>query len=607
MKWKKTICAISVVSMLFSGTQAARASYGYISKDTTNVVTISNVGIKLVYENERADVVTVGQKIEQKVAIENTGKTAAYVRLQFQKYWTEPDTIDDEGNKMEGEQSADSKRNDVQNIFLDIKDDADWTDENWTYNRKDGCYYYKKLLPVGEKTEPLPYTYYVTDGVLEDVTDEAGNVIGRRYKREYENMQGNVKAYGEAVQEIAPQYVEQYIKFDSENHEKVIGWKNIEIDPQSIERTVDPLATEPPNETDVKFDEEADKFVTLQGDNLFLNMGNMLPGDTQTQKIDIYNSSNETVDIYLYAEPAENDYTDAEAREAMNKLLSQLRLQIGEYSAETGEKVPSEIFDNTLGKMSDEKGFENKILLGTFKKGDRVSLLASITLDPEWKIGNAETKIKWVFFCSKRNTNVNPPGGYEIVTDTPVTTPPVVTETPLPSKTPEVTETPVVTKSPSPKPAATPAEPEKTMPPSPEPTKPVTPAMTPSPEPEKTPEPTPIYTEVIITPLVPKPSKGPIGEADLGDATAKPVDKLPTKNPIEKEDDIIDPYGDVKHEKKSPAPEATKHSNQKNPDKPYTNPKTGDRNRMIFWIIMFVLSCTVFFATAKDSGKKYRR
>ena len=603
MKWKKTICAISVVSMLFSGTQAARASYDYISKDTTNVVTISNVGIKLVYENERADVVTVGQKIEQKVAIENTGKIAAYVRLQFQKYWTEPDTIDDEGNKTEGEQSADSRRNDVQNIFLDIKDDADWTDENWTYNRKDGCYYYKKLLPVGEKTEPLPYTYYVTDGVLEDVTDEAGNVIGRQYKSEYENLQGNVKAYGEAVQEISEQYIDQYIQFDSENHEKVVGWKNIEIDPQSIERTTDPLATDPPNETDVKFDEDADKFVTLYGDNLFLNMGNMLPGDTQTQKIDIYNSSDETVDIYLYAEPADNDYTDEEAREAMNKLLSQLKLQIGEYREGSGD-VPSEIFDNTLGKMSDEKGFENKILLGTFKKGDRVELLASITLDPEWKIGNAETKIKWIFYCSKRSTSVNPPIWDGIVPDVPVATPPVVTEIPMVTETPVVSETPEVTKTPdvtetpklpSPEPTAAPAEPQ--------------PTMSLSPKPIETPVPTPIYTEmidIIITPLVPKPTKGPIGEAGLDDSTAKPVHKLPTKNPVEEEDNLEDPGDDVKY-KKTPSPEATKNSNHKNPDKPYTNPKTGDRNKMIFWIVVFVLSCTVFFATARDGRKKYRR
>lgn len=598
MKWKKIICMISIISMMFSGTQAVRASYDYISKDTTNVVTISNVGIKLVYEKERADIVTVGQKIEQAVAIENVGKTPVYVRLKFDKYWTEKDTVDADGNKVEGTKTAASEICKVENIFLDIQDDINWTNENWTYNSEDNCYYYKSLLPVGGKTEPLPYFYQITDGVLEQVKDKDGNVTGTKYKSEYENMQGNIKAYGEAVQDISEQFINQYIEFDSGTPKKVIGWKDVTIDPKSIEKPSTTPISNPPDETNVKFDEDASKFVTIHGDNLFLNMSNMLPGDTQTQKIDINNSSEETVDIYLYAEPAENDYIDAEAKKAMDDLLSMITLKVGKYVSEDNMNLPNEIYNDDLGKMSDEKGEDNKILLGTFKKGDNVILQASITLDPKWDIGNAETKIKWIFMCSKRTQNINSPN--PIIP--PTTELPIKTQQPeVPTKAPDITKQPSVTVVPT----IIPTEAVKTMGPLPEQTETVFVTKEPKPtdgeKPIKTPIPTPLHTQitdVTITPLVPKPSKGTIGEAGLD--TAQPIDKVPTRSPIETQDDVKDPGGNVDSTEKSQAsssPEAT--------DIPYTNPKTGDRNRLIFWVIIFMISLTVFAITIRGSKKQY--
>lgn len=393
MKWKKFVCAISIISMLFSASQVVYASYDYISKDTTNIVTISNIGIELVYSGETADILTLGMVMHKEVAIKNVGKKPVYVRLRFDKYWSETDAATGE----EGERIS----SDVCNPeFISFETEQN---EDWTYNTTDGCYYYRSLLDVGDTTSAIAYSYEITDDIIEQTKDTDGNITATKYKDEYQNRQGNVTAYGEAVQEISEQFVYDYIMFASEDETKVVGWDNdkIKFDSTALPEVSRDPVVDTSAQPNVEFADDASEFITVHGDNLFLNMNDLLPGDTKSQDITIENNSDEVVDIYMYAKRADNDYDSPEAKEAMELLLQNIELQVGKIE-NAKDEVPNEIYKGDLGQMSDERGEDNMILLGNFKKGDKVDLRASVTLNPDWNIGNAETKIIWVFLCRKQ-------------------------------------------------------------------------------------------------------------------------------------------------------------------------------------------------------------
>lgn len=561
MKWKRFVCAVSIISMLFSATQVAYASYSYISKDTTNVVTISNIGITLEYSEETADRLSFSMVRHKKVAVKNTGKKPVYVRLRFDKYWSEIDTSAGEGERI------DSAICNPDYISFETEEN-----EDWTYNESDGYFYYKTLLKVKETTSAIAYSYQITDDIVEQVRDKDDCVVETRYKKKYQDRQGNVSAYAEAVQDISEQFLHDYVIFDSGEAGKVAGWNNDRI---KFNSTAIPETSKTPNvvsssQPNVEFADDASQFITLHGENLFLNMSDILPGDTKIQDITIANRSEEQVAIYLYAKPAENDYSNKEAMEAMELLLQNIELKVNKV---LGDGTLEEIYKGTLGEMSNEKGEENKILLGVFKKGDMVDLRASITLNPDWNIGNAETKIKWVFFCMKE------------LTDTPEPTVPMIVK-PVAKPTP-ATPIPVITEPPTAVPTQAPIVIEKTKEPELKPTEIVQ---------TTAPTPTPVITEmpkVTITPAVPTPTKGVIGDLELDGTTPEPIEEVPTIIPMEEQDEPMDPNAGVKGTIPSPKPT----------EKPYTNPKTGDANSIVLWSAVFILSFIVFIVTVKSSKK----
>lgn len=576
MRGKKFISIISIIAMLFSGTNAVYASYTLITKDTENIVTVSDVGILLINEDEdlNGNPLYPGEKIKKRIAVKNTGKASVYVRVKLDKYWSKL-----VGGVYEKQESYDSTyiQYDYEDTSIIPNVSKIYNDTNWTYNSEDGYYYYYRKLEVGQTTEDLINYYSIDSGLDVDV---------------YSALTGNIAAYGEAVQNISDTYLNDYIVFNA-GSSKVIAWKDITINPQSIVKTPSVTASSStmPSHSNVEFANDAQDFVTLYGDNLFLNMSNVLPGDTISQNITIENKSDETVNIYMYAKAADNNYDSEEAKQAMNELLQNLELQVGNYNVSSVE-IPSDIYHNKLGQMSNDKGEDNPILLGTFKKGDVVELMASITLDPSWILGNAETKIEWVFVCKKLNGT----GGIIV---------PATSNPPIETNEPIQTEIPIVTVFPSASTNLTTINPITKIPNTEIPTPSKIPTVTEVPinTPDLvTKEPLPIETEFINTPTPPNPSRGPIGEAGLNDSTPNPIGVLPTSTPVEKEDNTVDAAGDA-----SPgtwSPNATNSSVDRETEN-YTNPKTSDGNRLIFWVISFLISFIVFCYTVK--GQKYNK
>lgn len=121
----------------------------------------------------------------------------------------------------------------------------------------------------------------------------------------------------------------------------------------------------------VNYEGGAEKFVFLPGStysdsDLFESFKQVMPGDVLTQRINVRNTSNKKVRIYLRAEPVEEQYKD---------FLSRMNLQV---SAADGE-----IFD---AAVSETGQLTENTLLGTFKKGGSTDLILTLTVP--YDLGN---------------------------------------------------------------------------------------------------------------------------------------------------------------------------------------------------------------------------
>ena len=137
-------------------------------------------------------------------------------------------------------------------------------------------------------------------------------------------------------------------------------------------------------------------------DDLFPNMRGLMPGDVQTQTIRITNNDSRKVKLYLRAQPtAREEFASDEeyalAQKLIGELALELKLKVG--AAETliyrgpASGVPQADFAGSYSTMVDS------IFLGTYSRGNDVSLIAEITapasLGNEYQ--NAVAKGDWVF------------------------------------------------------------------------------------------------------------------------------------------------------------------------------------------------------------------
>lgn len=122
---------------------------------------------------------------------------------------------------------------------------------------------------------------------------------------------------------------------------------------------------------------------------LFFNVKDMLPGDTVTKYIRIYNSSDKDYTLFYDAYRFDNQMP----KEGEIDLLDVINLEI----TKSGDILEEPVFK---GKIFDEYTNKQIIKLGTIKsKQEPVIFRATVTMDPnageEYK--NKEAEISWIF------------------------------------------------------------------------------------------------------------------------------------------------------------------------------------------------------------------
>ena len=557
-KKKKTKFVIVLFLFLFLFIGITYAYAANQQNTATNVVTVGKVSIELINQDVAENAtVSAGHPVSKIVKVRNKGNYAAYIRLKIKKEWTGSSAGIDYSTL-----SADA-------IEPDCK--SDWVvgngeESGYTY------YYYQNILPAGSTVDFMD-SY--------QISEEKVTALLKDYHGDTFSINGKMTVQAEAVQ---ADYFDEQLTRNTEG--KIVDWKEI-----SFEGFQEDNATPIPvsggsvsggavSGAGVEFVGSAGEFVSFKGgDDLFLNMKGMMPGQTVEQNISITNGrSNDTLRVYLYAQLPE--LCSEEDRE----LLKYLHVTV------TEERRRGVLYDGILLNQPSE----GKIPLGEYAPGDVANLKILLKLDPKWKKGSSHTKIQWIFTTENKvnptsapvNPGTNPertnipditkePQSTEevVVTEEPTSAPSVITteEPNEPSAPSEPSEVPLVTEEPI-------KETESTEKPN------DVPMLTDEPlNEESTPKPT-------KTPVVPTAS-GPISTSDSGivilssespKATKIPSSEKPKKTEKPDETEKID-----ETEKPNEIESNVEQDQVPNPDlKEVHVTKTGDATPIIFWMVL---------------------
>lgn len=500
---------------LFFGGGIALYAYGQTdtSNTATNIVNIGKVEVELAMETDNANTITPGDNtIANEIKVSNTGNYPMYVRVFVKKYWE----IKKDGVALSTQEIS----NDTVYQQLATSKDAiaihlgnGWIEGVNSNLEYDVCYYYNRVVNIDENDEDVNNkkailfsdSYQVKEG-----TDGITNDMLLYFSKNEVNVFGNYKVYVEAIQ------ADTCIPVISEinSMDMITNWNESADDSAHAPTiSIDPNASP---EEEVNFTSENTEITNA---NEFINIEDLLPGQTEEKVVEIKNTSNQKLPVYVYAETAEdyNSLTDDQ-----KKWLQQLQLIVTKQDGQT-------LYNDSLYK-SNSRGARfssnNQIEIGELSPGEREKLYIAIHCPASWETGGVQVKVNWIFSSKKAipDPTKRPSGGggsVIIVTNTPIVTEepvmetevpvtdmPEPTETPevtlLPTATLEVTASPIVTQIPTEKPEETSVvvtetpdwdeeEEETTEPVTPEPTKRVT--EVPSPTAEATDEIQPLKSE----------------------------------------------------------------------------------------------------------------
>ena len=360
----KYILPLCVVGLLTVGITYA----GFKArKDTTNIITIGDLEVELIDIYTRPDSVGPGDNVSKIVSAENTGNNDAYIRINLEKVWTDKD-----GNVVEGL--------DPDLIEINFPNPEDWIDGG------DGYYYYQRPLKAGERAENLLDSFKLSLNYKPNGNEEIeGNII--------------VNAEGIQADNFTPEIIDGVI----------VSWGDIEIKNDRYDGEI--AQTVGSNlDSNVYFQEKSYEFITIEGDDLFLNFKGLMPGDDKVQNINVENKNDKTIHLYMYAaETSKDKFSSEEAKKISDELISASTIEVtAKYKDGTTKVIYSGPVHGN-GKAFDMTT-ENAIYLGRFEKGDAATLEAKLHIPEEWTKGRAEGKVDWIFTCAEEEVpNVIPP------------------------------------------------------------------------------------------------------------------------------------------------------------------------------------------------------
>lgn len=369
---KKLFVAFLVICMV--GSMSGGIAYAAFSteKETTNVVNMGNVNINIVDIYTRNDDVKPGDTVLKNVYVKNTGKYDAYVRLKADKVWTE-----------NGDKRDDL---DASQIILNFSNPKDWIDGG------DGYYYYQKMLAPGEETSHFIDSFTIPSNI------DSSKYLGK---------EGNIIVSAEAVQY-------KYFEPEKDANANINSWGSITIKRKEFKKEIDQTPSKEGESNGVTFAQGADEFVTVNGDDLFLNKS-LLPGQETHQSINIDNKNQKAVSIYLYAKQTDvNKFSSVEEMEMSAKLIKAIKMTItATYPDGTKKTVYSgPVYGVGEGADMTKPG---AIFLGKFATDESAVLDVKLDVPSDWDTGNVKGMIDWIFTCVSDEDKV--------ATPTPIPTP----------------------------------------------------------------------------------------------------------------------------------------------------------------------------------------
>ena len=564
-----------LISIFFIAFLAVGITFAYAASQqntATNVVTVGKVSIELINIDDASVAsgrsIAAGEAVSKIVKVKNTGSYPAYVRMKVKKEWVSASEGFDTSKLSKDAIVADCMSDWVEGT----KDTENTEDSGYTY------YYYQNVLAAGD-TVDFMNTYHVDGSKVSVLAD---------YHKSSISISGQISVQAEAVQ--ADYFDDQ---LERNNSGKIIDWNEITFKDFEEDATIPDTATAAAvSGTAVNFVGKADEFVSFENEkgntDLFLMTKGMLPGQEAKQEVNIKNTSNDEMEVFLHAKLPEG--ISEEERNLYIDLLQHLKLHV---ESEKG----GVLFDGTLlGQVTKDDGTVSEgdqISLGVFKTGQGDKLTISITLSPSWKKASCQTKVLWVFSTQKKSTTPSNGGGggsqpitTPVVTDAPTPTiEPTISVTATPEPTAEVTKEPIVTLSPTKEPVATEV-------PTKEPVVTLSPTEVPTEVPTETPVALPGSTK---EPMVLPGQTEDVKPTDSPTATPKPTKKPTTKPRVTSTPQGIGPYSPPEDVPTlSPAPTGSKVVHEEEPPEPSVPverpTKTGDSTPIIFWMVMGTIS-----------------
>lgn len=606
----------------------------------TNVTTVGHVKIELINEdNEEVNLynkeegfqnthVMPGDKIFKSVTVKNTGEYAACIRVKVKKEWEWRDTSKCTGSPIPAiptiTPGAITLTLEDKNLDSTENGHGDWRLGKGEDSRYD-YYYYQGYVGAGKEVAFMDHYFVDSEKMNNDQMDP--NVMGK-ITIEAEAVQADYYAY-----DIEGNLLE-HNNMEQDKNDKLVGWKNVTFGPDFTNApyvtnvaTGSAVTGSAVSAGAVTFEGDSGDFVNFpnseKGNDFFINIKGMMPGETRMQTIEINNvNTNSNLRVYMFSTKPE----EIKPGSIEEQLLRTLKIRISKWerhiqtsvSANSGgsrqkkkvmslgyrnSSIKQQGFQKTAGEVAPQSTwdaysnfsnlFDDNIngvanFLGEFSHGEKARMTVEIYLPDTWEHPYCETSVNWTFITEK--DLITSPPYY------PPTQPPIPTRPPTPQPDPASEEPPTVP------PVVTPSlepTPEKTVEPTDNPINADSPteAPEPTPKPMDTPsplEPTPTFVEfggddnpMATVSSVPVPSKTPKPvPAQTPKKTKKPATPKPTKNPEGTAN------GDI------PKIDVTPNL----PEESAT--KTGDDTPIFFWSVVCLVSLLGVLYNGIVLGKK---
>lgn len=358
MSLKKKIC-VAILSICLVGMITVGTTYAifFAKVSTTNVITIGNIDVELIDIYTRPDSVAPGESVSKIVSAKNVGDNDAYVRINLKKTWTKD-------NKVLENLSTDD-------IEINFPNPQDWVDGG------DGYYYYQKPLAPGETASDLLDSFKLSLSYTDKGIDD---------------LEGNIIVSAEAIQSK---------NFDPTVNENgaITGWGDIVISEKREGNADKQISSD--EESNVSFLNEADKFITLPGEDLFLNFKGLMPGDDAEQQVKVSNKDKDDIYLYMYADQTSLEKFKSESdKDISDELINACTITV---TATYSDGTSDVIYEGPVKGQSSEYDMTiaDSIYLGEYRQDEEATLDVKLHVPEEWNVGNVEGKIDWIFDCMK--------------------------------------------------------------------------------------------------------------------------------------------------------------------------------------------------------------